>query len=110
VTEIAAYGSSASTVYGFGCFYRIGGMRGTTSTTRGVDGVATEVIQARRCWADLGLLHTRRDDERRQPVRSTTRRELKPSKSRGRADKQEVAGAPRSSLGVHAMAGLDELG
>ena len=84
VTDIAAYGSSVSTVYGFGCFYRIGGMRGTTSTTRGVDGVVTGVIQARRGWTDLGLLHTRRDDERRQPVRSTIRWELKPSEPRGR--------------------------
>jgi hypothetical protein len=66
-------------------------MRGTTSTTEGVDGVTTRVIQVWRGCEDPGLLHTRRDDERRQPVRSTTRWGLKPSEPRGRAGKQEVA-------------------
>ena len=72
-------------------FYRIGGMRGMMSTIGGVDDVTTRVIQAWQGCEDPGLLHTRRDDERRQLVRSTTRWGLKPSEPRGRAGKQKDA-------------------
>jgi hypothetical protein len=71
-------------------FYRIGGMRGTTSTTGGVYCVATGVIQARQGCVDSGLLHTRSDDEGRQPVRSTIRWGLKASEPRGRGGEQET--------------------
>jgi hypothetical protein len=61
--------------------------------------------QDRDC-TDPGLLHARRDDERRQSARSTTRWGLRSSEPRGRAGEQKAARAlDRENNGLDSVRG-----